>query len=99
MPNQSPRAVAATQATTLNKAYPAAIIHCDAFAMASISAEKVENVVNPPQKPTIPMNMSQLCEVSDMKKPISSDPAIFTVRVDTGNAVENGNAAKPTETR
>lgn len=83
----------------LSRAYPVAISHCDAFSMASISAEKVENVVNPPQKPTTPRNMSQLCEVSDMKKPISSDPVKLTVMVDTKNAVESESVAMPSDTK
>lgn len=92
-------ATAATHITTLSRAYPVAMIHCDAFIMASISDEKVENVVKPPQKPTTPRKMSQLCEVIDMKKPISSDPAKFTVMVDTGNAVESESVAIPSDTK
>lgn len=99
LPNHSPMATADTHITALNSAYPPASVHCEAFTIASISAEKVEKVVNPPQNPVTPRKMSQLYDVSDMKKPISSDPAKFTIVVDTGKAVESGRDAIPTDTR
>ena len=55
--------------------------------MASVNAslEKVEKVVNPPQKPVISKKRRFEEGIRLEKSPIQKQPSIFTVKVATGN--------------
>ena len=85
-----PNATRAIPTTTLMSTYPANPQTFPPCSITNASFEKVENVVKPPQKPTVRNNAQLLPSVpflpnTPQRRPIRKHPTRFTVNVAQGN--------------
>ena len=83
--------MAASPKNTLNPAYRVKCRKLPSLSNAMFSAEKVEKVVNPPQKPTVRKSLNSLFDKFPRSerpnsKPIRKHPKMFTHMVPNGKA-------------
>lgn len=81
-----PRKQASKHNPTLKSTLPTALIKLPCRIKFKVSKEKVEKVVNPPNKPTktakrTPSDTIMRSTNANDRNPISSDPTIFTSKV------------------
>src|SRR5690606_30971736 len=81
-----PIQTAAIPSTTLQRVYPVNSVHWPSSSNRRFSNANVENVVYPPQNPTIKSNLNGrlsgwLASIQPENSPIRRDPVRFTVKV------------------